>query len=358
MFTFIPEALDDACHKAKIGEPDWLPRPAPFKTTPWIAVSVLQKAIRRAEEGLALRAASTLFELDPKRFWRRLGIIAFEDVGIGGVGHLQIVLPALGGKRVRAMAGGEWAVAARLVLLLARSNKCRAVDDLWMVAGHLPAYAKLRLKLASGSAEDVTEIFKTASSLEIKAVALYSLHEAIWEGLGHSKGKDIALAFDLLEQDGCPRDVLELCRLGYKRTREPLALIYPLILMCPPLKVEVLDDQFPAQEFKDGIPLWAVDKHTRQGKAAYAKFLETDTLTSLWIKENVPARSRLEVLGRLVFAAESGQMRHRLNWPFAEHLRYQWQRHCLSFQCPDGAEPLATLPGEIPLLNELRGKCL
>ena len=45
-------------------------------------MSLLQKAIRRGHEELALRAAATLLRISPERLWRRCGCIAFEDVGV------------------------------------------------------------------------------------------------------------------------------------------------------------------------------------------------------------------------------------------------------------------------------------
>ena len=36
------------------------PKPAPLKISPWLAMSLLQKAIRRGEDQLAQRAAATL----------------------------------------------------------------------------------------------------------------------------------------------------------------------------------------------------------------------------------------------------------------------------------------------------------
>jgi replication-associated recombination protein RarA len=47
----------------------------------WIASSLLQKSIRRSNVQLALRAAFTLSAFDRSYTWRRLLIIAFEDVG-------------------------------------------------------------------------------------------------------------------------------------------------------------------------------------------------------------------------------------------------------------------------------------
>src|SRR6266481_1352458 len=80
----------------------------PLNVSPWIAMSLLQKAIRRGEERLALRAASTLLHVLPERLWRRCGCIAFEDVGVADLHTVAIVTAALAGKRFRASLGGEW----------------------------------------------------------------------------------------------------------------------------------------------------------------------------------------------------------------------------------------------------------
>lgn len=58
------------------------PRPTPVPISPWQAMSLLQKAIRRGRQELALHAASTLLDIAPDRFWRRAGVIAFEDIGV------------------------------------------------------------------------------------------------------------------------------------------------------------------------------------------------------------------------------------------------------------------------------------
>ena len=63
---------------AQRGKP---PTPQPMDASPWVAMSALQKAIRRGREDLALGAAATLLRDAPERLWRRLGCIAYEDVG-------------------------------------------------------------------------------------------------------------------------------------------------------------------------------------------------------------------------------------------------------------------------------------
>jgi hypothetical protein len=57
----------------------------PLRCDRWIASSALQKAIRRGDIPVALRALGTLYRHDPRSAWRRLLVIACEDVGIGSL---------------------------------------------------------------------------------------------------------------------------------------------------------------------------------------------------------------------------------------------------------------------------------
>jgi hypothetical protein len=82
----------------------------PLTISIWVAMSLLQKAIRRGREELAYRAAAMLQHGSPERLWRRLGCIAFEDVGVGDLDTAALVTAAMAGKRFRSELGGEWAV--------------------------------------------------------------------------------------------------------------------------------------------------------------------------------------------------------------------------------------------------------
>jgi replication-associated recombination protein RarA len=78
-------------------------------------MSVLQKAIRRGREDLALSAASSLLRDAPDKLWRRIGCIAHEDVGVASLEVVGLTTAALAGKQARAALGGEWAVASCVV---------------------------------------------------------------------------------------------------------------------------------------------------------------------------------------------------------------------------------------------------
>ena len=80
---------------------------APLDISPWLAMALLQKAIRRGRGEFAQQAAATLLQIAPERLWRRCGGIAFEDIGVADVETVSLVTAALAGKTLRASLGGE-----------------------------------------------------------------------------------------------------------------------------------------------------------------------------------------------------------------------------------------------------------
>jgi replication-associated recombination protein RarA len=120
--------------------------PSPLACSPWVAMSIMQKAIRRGREQLALSAAATLLRDAPDKLWRRIGVIAFEDVGVANLDAVGLATVALAGKQVRATLGGEWAVTSCIVLELCRAAKCRSADDLLMIVERHPALEEARRK--------------------------------------------------------------------------------------------------------------------------------------------------------------------------------------------------------------------
>jgi replication-associated recombination protein RarA len=125
----------------------------PLKVSPWIAMSLLQKAIRRGHEQLALRAAATLLRISPERLWRRCGCIAFEDIGVAYLDTVAVVTSALSGKRYREDLGGEWHAASCIVSRMVQAPKCRAADDLLLAADNHPDFEDTRLAFAFRSTD-------------------------------------------------------------------------------------------------------------------------------------------------------------------------------------------------------------
>ena len=83
------------------------PDARPLDVSPWLAMSVLKKAIRGGTRDLALGAAATLLRDAPEKLWRRSGCIACEDVGLASLEAVGLATAALAGKQTRAALGGE-----------------------------------------------------------------------------------------------------------------------------------------------------------------------------------------------------------------------------------------------------------
>ncbi len=114
----------------RISETEAHPFPDALHADRYLAMSALQKAIRRGNEPVAHRATLNLLRGNARGFWRRLGVIAFEDVGVANIDLVGWVTVAMGDSRLRHQLGGDWRVAAFLV-----SELCLCRSNAWRVGG-------------------------------------------------------------------------------------------------------------------------------------------------------------------------------------------------------------------------------
>ena len=210
------------------------PTPRPMDVSLWLAMSVLQKGIRRGREDLALSAAATLLRDAPDKLWRRIGCIAYEDVGVASLEAVGLATVALTGKRHRSALGGEWAVASCLIAELGRAPKCRAADDLLMVCELHPAHAK--------KARAELPLLTTRESRSRSRPGRGSGQEralALWYAFGTDRRPsglvprlgEAGLVFDYLFEAGWPHSIVEVAREGFRRGGDMLC---PLVApFCP-----------------------------------------------------------------------------------------------------------------------------
>ncbi len=153
---YLIDGLSEALAKAEEPAP-----PVPLIADRYVALSAMQKAIRRGHEELALRAAANLIIGGPHAIWRRLGIVAFEDIGVGNIDAVGWATVLVGKPEVRKRLGGEWKVMNSLIRVLCRSAKCRATDDLVHLIERDPALA-YRAKHARCQPDALDQLRKSA----------------------------------------------------------------------------------------------------------------------------------------------------------------------------------------------------
>ncbi len=187
------------------------PRFKPLNIDPWLAMSLMQKAIRRGREDLALGAAATLLKVSPHRLWRRLCVTAFEDIGVADFDTVAAITAALKGKTFRAGIGGEWTVASYLIRRMCRSTKCRAADDLLVVCEQHPNFERARCDLTFKPVPELLKLAVGNGHLSVRALAL-------WYAIGTDR-----CASDMLrKRKGEPQAVFDaLCEHGFQLDPSP-----------------------------------------------------------------------------------------------------------------------------------------
>jgi hypothetical protein len=331
--------------------------PSPIACSPWVAMSIMQKAIRRSHEDLALRAAATLLKVPPERLWRRCGVIAFEDIGVADLATAGKVVAALGGKAFRAKLGGEWPVACTIVSAMARAPKCRAADDLLMIVERHPRLEEARRTYSTLPTRELLGIATGADHLPKRALALsYAIgtNRRPSDHLRPRAGEPQAV-FDHLFEAGFPASAVEIAREGHLKVGEPLCNFLPILGSLLPTKPhEFTDDALPPQRMIGDAPSWAFGMFTREGRGAIQRFLARESATSRWTKTHVPGDKRVDFLGNIIFAVEGGLLKSRLAWSLAEVLRESAEHESQGPWCPDAREIIALMRADLPLLNEVR----
>ncbi|KKC32652.1 hypothetical protein [Devosia psychrophila] len=334
-----------------------VPIPSPTAVSPWIAMSLLHKAIRRGRTDFALAAAATLLRDAPDKLWRRLGGAAFEDIGLGNLSLLPLVTAAMAGKRVRQTFGGEWQVASYLVEQLCQSVKCRAADDLLMTADTHPEFIQVRTVLVELSIPQLLDVVIGTDPVQIRALAM-------WYALGtdrrpskhltYQRGNPDAV-FNTLFEAGWPNTLVEVCRVGFKRTGEVLAPFVLLLSRDIANQVStIVPDELADEQLISGVPAWAFDQYSREGKAALRSFLGGSTDIARWIREEIAEGDRLSFLGNLLFRVEGGAVDRRLRWATGDLLKSLAELGGNGGDCADASEPLRLLKADFKSFQEVR----
>src|SRR3972149_6528895 len=141
---------------------------------PWIANSLMQKAIRRGDVELAQRAALSFHALRGSAIWRRLMIIAFEDVGIGSCEAVVATVAACADPAFRKSTGGNVRTVIELSRRLAEAPKDRSADHLIAAAAEHPRLESTRRQMAAlQPASRLVSVANNSLPLTVKTTAAW-----------------------------------------------------------------------------------------------------------------------------------------------------------------------------------------
>ncbi|MBY3067058.1 hypothetical protein HFO74_27165 [Rhizobium laguerreae] len=285
---------------------------------PWLASSLLQKAIRRGEIDLAQDAVAKLYRLRGNLVWRRLTLIAFEDIGIGDVDLIAEVTKLSTDQHLRRNVGTDAEIISSLVKRMAEAPKCREPDFLICTAKQAPAHEALRCRVAGLSlAERVSLALSPEEQLVSRSVAT-------WMASGINGGGPITLhEGDLpglmsgFEKLGLPHPLSSAVAAASGKTKEPIVAMVPLLwaaIKQAGEELTVIKDQLPPSISCRGVPSYAFDKHTRLGKHAVAQLLRENNTVRDCVSDYVPEFRARDMVEMAAFYADAVALDRRVTW--------------------------------------------
>lgn len=284
---------------------------------PYVASSLLQKAIRRGDAHLAERAAVTLFRQRGTAVWRRLLVIAFEDVGIGSRAALVQSTAICTDPHLRSEMPGDETAARLVARLLAEAPKDRSADHLISAASCHPDLRELRQRVAAQSlAQRLDLVMDATAPLPLRAVGAWRSSGLRWgreRPAGRSDLQSLMAAFRLL---GAPSDLVLAANRAARRSREPIVIMAPLLWLAASktARPHIVKLPVPGAPVIDDVPMYAFDKHTAIGKNAIHRFARENADVRRVLMASAPESNAKDAACMAAFYADAAPVSQRFEW--------------------------------------------
>jgi hypothetical protein len=283
----------------------------------WIALSSLQKSIRRGAIEPATAAAEVLWS-EPSRLLDRLLVIGLEDVGVGDPEVLREVIELTTDRTWRRKLPDKGrAVTLGLVERMCAATKSRFADEILAIAQLEPALGPARTGLAMASTEQLAGCSATSDDIGVRALASWFLAGTArypMDDVPRRQGH-LAAVWEVARRQGVPADWLHLLNLAARRIPWPLAVLLPLAYVSKAggTPIQLVKDT-PFETWR-GVPLYALDQFTRRGRVAIGSWFAGCPELQEILQEAAPRPAWPKIIRYAVFAAESQVCSRHLMWP-------------------------------------------
>jgi hypothetical protein len=331
--------------------------PLGFPLTPdrkWIAVSHIQKAIRRGRPEIANAWALQLWDADRSYCLFRMGVIAAEEIAGANPALARAFLSSEIKKTWFEERGGFGAF-AYFVDQFAASPKDRTSCDLASTASlsHLAGVADKMGKLDFRALRAIA--VDSDKPTPARATALWLLagtKKSPRADLGDRSGS----LMDFLGACGsiCPEpDTLFNIDMSLRLNKEPNPLALALCRAAQNEATESPTLAVPTAAFGHGLPC-AVDAHTREGRSAIEALLQESPEARALCAPLRDKADKAKLLGSLFFRLEGHETTPHLDYALASRTQaWHWSRLSKLSEFPAKELP-ALAQGMLPRLHELR----
>lgn len=321
----------------------------------WMAVSQMQKSIRRGERQLALSWANSLWKCDPAYALFRTGVIAAEEIAGAN--------PALARAFLQTEIKKKWfddrngfESYAYFIDSFAQSVKDRTSCDIASTAS-LTALPKVKPR-------DELDYDMLRKIAEDASQAIPARVSALWLLAGTQKSPNPNLGMDrhgrLIDYLGAcsticnDPDVIYCIDMSLRLNKEPNAISLALCRSQQSDGAAVVDELTIPTLTSGRYALPGVDAHTREGRAALAELLLASEFAKKMTNHLSSASDKNQLLGKVFFRMEGHECCPRLDYNLADKTN-AWHRKKLAKISRLHEDELFGLAKDcLPLLNELR----
>lgn len=297
-----------------------LTSPAPFAhADPYLLASAMQKAIRRSDLTTARRSGHQLYALDRQRLWRRLAVVALEDIGMADIAAVAelIAISALTEAR-RSLNGDAFALDHALTLACS-AIKDRSGDQLGSIVGREPPSDEDRAALRLASLSALLAMVADARLPCTRRLRAAALASGRCDGPVHP-GAHVVAVLDVLHELGVPPLLIKACEVYAARQRDLLPVLVPFAdaLRAPGCTSMVVSHDLGSPELIEDWPCYAFDPlWTRTGKRAVELWLRSYWMKPPWLPRQVAAA---------LWNVESAACDRTLAWSVSNQLRERAHR--------------------------------
>lgn len=296
------------------------------KSRKWAMSSAWQKSIRRGDVETACKMVCGLIQVDPDYVWRRMPVVAYEDVGAADLQLLQEVVWVCGKTKWR-MNNDNVKVAMLMTEQLAAAAKDRVACDLEVWTDLDPeldwvrtAYAKLSMDELQSIAADRDQ------ALAHRHIAMRYVGGTNYFPTQNFKPRDgdFKRVQEVVRAMGMPED--EVALITWSRNKAGsmcMALPYALeSLWSTQTPTQIPDDIIDLPKIGP-YPSCTFDLHNHQGKRAIAYFAKACKPMRSWLLEHgVPEDKVADTIVELLFRAETELLDRRLTYGITNETRY------------------------------------
>ena len=325
-----------------------------------LAVSGLQKSIRRGEVADAQMYLAVILKTDPDYLYKRLGIISFEDVGIAKNSICMTTIAA--NTRATRNEFGDIKLACFLAEKLAKANKSRTATDIYcltladpLAPNYLQSCLKLPVEHLVPIALDAS-LNLTHRMTALRVISGYSILQANGYYKAISKPR-----FDLLERvcddADLPEPFKKMVLLGNNKT----AGLNAAMLLAAELVMETTNawqsEVKVTSQFHNGINLAALDMYCAGGRSVIDKFVATSyPLQQFFTQHHI--RSPAKLIGAALFIIEGSLLTNEFHFIGSPEIKAQLELlelFAAGIKTKEDASELITLlRQEMPLLQQIR----